>query len=105
MKTFLLALFLLISTFGLAQEPTKIRSVLTLPATCNPGDGVQPTDMVGLVVSGVTTAYYCQSTNTWTQFSIGVPEAALKLRVCGFSIGDTSSTTPLTNGNLGPQAR
>lgn len=46
--------------------PTRIRSVTSLPATCQPGDGVQQTDFVTLITLSASVLYRCSSTNTWT---------------------------------------
>jgi hypothetical protein len=64
---------LFLASLALSQTtPTRIRSVTTLPATCQAGDGVKPADTVALVSSGFTAFYVCGTTNTWVtpvQFS------------------------------------
>lgn len=60
-----------------AQVPTKVRSVTSLPATCDPGTNNSSADIVSLV-SGNTTSqiYFCSAANQWTavnQGSAGVP--------------------------------
>jgi hypothetical protein len=61
-----LLLFLLAISLSVSAQTTKIRSVTVLPATCQPGDGVQATDIVALSIGGNTQQYICSSTNTWT---------------------------------------
>lgn len=69
----LLLPILLLASIGAAQTtPTRVRSVTTLPATCQAGDGIKPADMVALVASGFSTPYICGTTNNWftaAQFS------------------------------------
>lgn len=62
----LLFLVVACSTLVFSQTtPTRIRSVTSLPATCQPGDGVQQTDFVTLIAAGSSVLYRCASTNTW----------------------------------------
>lgn len=66
LKTILVVL--LFSVVAAAQGKTHlVRSTTSLPATCNPGNGVTPTDEVDLVSGGTTKHYICSATNTWTQ--------------------------------------
>lgn len=59
-----IVLALVSAAFG-QTTPTRVRSVTTLPATCQAGDGIKPADMVALVASGFSTPYICGVTNTW----------------------------------------
>ena len=65
MKYFLTFLLLLGAAF--AQNST-VRSVSTLPATCNPGGGAggAPADHVDLWTGTANIAYYCSAPNVWT---------------------------------------
>lgn len=58
-------LFLLLASAALAQEPTKVRTVGSLPATCRGGTLGLSTDEVVLISGGVGTLNICTSTNTW----------------------------------------
>ena len=60
-----IVLALISAAFGQSTTPTRIRSVTTLPATCQAGDGIKPADMVALVASGFSTPYVCGTTNNW----------------------------------------
>src|SRR6266850_1799 len=48
-----------------SQIPTPIRSVSSLPATCNGGSATKASDMVILVTAGVGTTYICNTPNHW----------------------------------------
>ena len=58
-------LLLLASAVAWAQ-PTPIRTVTSLPATCTGGTPGQSTDTVVLVTAGVGQQYTCTAPNTWT---------------------------------------
>lgn len=89
---------------GISQaQYTQIRSVSTLPATCNPGSGVVPTDVVSLVTGGTSTLYVCSAINTWSP--IGGAGASSVLTGPGatqdiFQPLVTGVTSPLTINNL-----
>src|ERR1700733_4622686 len=64
-------LLLLASVAAVAQVPTPIRSVATLPATCRGGNSFQESDAVMLITAGVGQQYNCTSTNVWTAVAAG----------------------------------
>ena len=68
MKKLLLAILTLVSAHGFAASvpvPTKIRTATTLPSACQPGDGIQPGDLIILVSGGQSILENCVSTNVW----------------------------------------
>lgn len=71
-------LFLLLPALASAQVST-IRSVSSLPATCNPGGGAggAPQDIVSLFSGGNSVQYNCTSTNTWTANTANPPFSSL----------------------------
>lgn len=48
-----------------SQIPTPIRSVTSLPATCNGGTATKASDMVILITAGVGATYICNTPNHW----------------------------------------
>ena len=74
MKNWFWILVVFLSTVAMGQgvTPTQVRSVTSLPASCNPGDGSHPTDEVSLVSGGTSQLYWCKDTDTWTSTSIAV---------------------------------
>lgn len=63
-------LLVLLAGLATGQRVTTIRSVPSLPATCNPGSGPGGTaaDHVDLWNGFVNTPYYCLTTNTWVAY-------------------------------------
>lgn len=64
----LTSLFWGFSTQAIAQVPSTIRSVSSLPVTCNGGSATIPTDVVILISGGVGIPKYCSGGNTWANF-------------------------------------
>ena len=60
-------LLLLASLCGtvFAQVPTPIRSVSSLPTTCNGGSATGETDMVALITGTAGFLDFCQASNNW----------------------------------------
>jgi hypothetical protein len=79
--------------------------VSSLPALCNPGNGVEPTDIVMLSNNGVSLPYYCQSTNSWAALG-GGSVATLNPTSLSFgtlNVGYTQQLqVTLCAGTLGP---
>lgn len=68
MKKYLSILVLLLSSMCLGQSST-VRSVLTLPSKCSPGNGIKPTDEISLITGGLAFHYVCTAANTWTMLA------------------------------------
>src|SRR6266446_8062574 len=65
------ALSLLLGS-GFAQTPTPIRSVTSLPGTCNGGTAGVSTDKVVLITAGAGVEYTCIAPNVWIPTPGGV---------------------------------
>lgn len=64
--------FLLLAGLGFAQvTPDKVRSVTSLPASCNPGGFNSAADHVDLWDGSANHPKYCSSPNVWSDFGGG----------------------------------
>ena len=66
----IILMVLILATTAAQAQSTKIRSVTSLPATCDPGDGVRASDEVALVSGGITKLKICKQTNVWADAGI-----------------------------------
>jgi hypothetical protein len=81
-------LLLLASAMAWAQ-PTPIRTVTSLPATCKGGTAGISTDTVVLVSGGVGQQYTCSAPNTWTATGTSFPITSPETISTGGSISPT----------------
>lgn len=107
MKSFLTFLLLLGAAF--AQNST-VRSVSTLPATCNPGGGAggAPADHVDLWNGSANVAYYCSAANTWTPIltnaGVGLSSSSNTVNLQPALPSNETATTQPTGNNTGSVA-
>ena len=92
-------LLLLISGLAVAQVPTPVRSVSSLPATCNGGTATTESDMVTLIsAGGIGQQYTCSATNVWSPTS-GFPSVnalAYGVKADGQEVFDATVTISTT---------
>lgn len=104
MKFRLLFVLLACTAAALGQySPSQIRSVSTLPTTCNAGggDGGSLADHVDLWFGGVNVPYYCSAPNTWSAAS-GTPLwSGLTNPNTNLSLNLGANTTTFTSGDYG----
>lgn len=86
-----------------AQTPTPIRSVTSLPATCNGGTPGVSSDEVILITVGVGASYLCTAPNTWTAqaggatpFNVITPGS----NTGALTMGTGGSLTPVNLGQI-----
>ena len=90
----LIGILLLVSVSALVgQTPTPIRSVTSLPATCNGGTPGVPSDEVVLITGGIGANYICTAPNTWTAQAGGATPFSV--------ITSGINTNALVEGNAG----
>ncbi len=90
-------LLLLLASAAWAQ-PTPIRTVTSLPATCNGGTAGISSDTVVLVSGGTGVQYTCTAPNTWTATGSGLPSAFSAITAAT----NTAALTEGTGGSIAP---